>query len=88
MEATLSAMEARQQFGEILNRVNLVHDRFIVERNGKPLAAIIPVSMLQELQATARKQAIEFLKFGPDAEISDKEAMQIANQAKKESRAQ
>ena len=78
-------MEARQKFGEILNRVNLVHDQFIIERNGKALAAIVPISILQELQNFARKSVTQFLKPN-GSELSDEEAMELANEAKKESR--
>ena len=85
MTSTLTAMEARQNFGEILNRVNLVHDQFIIERNGKPLAAIVPIKILEELQAFARKSISEFLS-PHESELSDEEAMKLANEAKHESR--
>lgn len=85
MTSTLTAMEARQKFGEILNRVNLVHDQFIIERNGKALAAIVPIGILKELQASARRSVVQFLK-PHDSELSDEEAMALANEAKKESR--
>ncbi|MEK7509637.1 MAG: type II toxin-antitoxin system Phd/YefM family antitoxin [Patescibacteria group bacterium] len=40
---TLSAMEARKRFGEIMNRVALRGEKFTVARAGKPLARIVPI---------------------------------------------
>ena len=40
---TISAVEARQKFGELLNRVALRQEEIIIERAGKPLARISPV---------------------------------------------
>lgn len=38
----ISAMTARSRFGEIMNRVSLRGDTYIVERAGRPLVRIIP----------------------------------------------
>ena len=77
MSVTISAMEARQRFGEILTRVNLVHDQFIIERNGKPLAAIVPIDSLKELKNKSRKRVLNFMEAS-GTKLSDKEANRIA----------
>lgn len=87
MTITLSAMKARQQFGEILNRVDLVHEQFIIERNGRPLAAIVPISSLEDIQKKARKRALSFLDRA-GADLSEEEANRIAVGAVKEVRAE
>ena len=87
MAITVSAMQARQQFGEILNRVDLVHDQFIIERNGRPLAAIVPISSLEDIQKKARGRALSFLNR-PNANLSEEEANKIAVEAVKEVRAE
>lgn len=43
MTETISAVEARKRFGELLNRVALLHEELIIERAGKPLARLSPV---------------------------------------------
>ncbi|MCK4385558.1 MAG: type II toxin-antitoxin system Phd/YefM family antitoxin [candidate division Zixibacteria bacterium] len=43
MEKIISALKARQNLGTLLNEVLLKNDQFIIERNGKPMAAVIPV---------------------------------------------
>ena len=45
---SISAMEARRRFGEIMNLVALRGESFTVERAGKPLVRIIPVSPVNE----------------------------------------
>lgn len=87
MAITLSAMEARQKFGEILNRVDLVHDQFIIERNGRPLAAIVPISSLEDIQKKAKKRALSFLE-STGSDLSEEEANEIAVAAVKEVRAE
>jgi prevent-host-death family protein len=87
MITTISAMEARQKFGEILNRVDLVHDQFIIERNGRPLAAIVPISSLTNIQGKARSRALAFLD-STGSDITEDEANKIAVEAVKEVRAE
>ena len=36
MRAALSTLDLRQQLGDILDRVALPHDQFVIERKGKP----------------------------------------------------
>ena len=40
----ISAMEARKRFGEIMNRVALRGERFIIKRAGKPLVSLTPIA--------------------------------------------
>ena len=48
MTKTVSTIEVRKHLGDILNRVALRHDQFIIERNGKPMAAVIPVWQFEQ----------------------------------------
>ena len=49
MKQTISTMNMRQNLGDILNRVDLRHDQFIIERKGKPLAALIPIVLWEQI---------------------------------------
>ena len=56
----ISAMKARQSFGQILNEAALRGDDFIVERAGKPMVAIVSMDkyrMLQRDREEARQAA-------------------------------
>lgn len=46
MTNNISAINLRHHLGELLNRVNLRDELFVIERKGKPLAAIVPVWLL------------------------------------------
>ena len=46
----INAMKARQAFGQILEEVFYRGEQFIIERAGKPMAALVPLSQLEELQ--------------------------------------
>lgn len=41
-------MKARQNLGTLLNEVFLKNDQFIIERNGKPQAAVIPIWQFEQ----------------------------------------
>jgi prevent-host-death family protein len=47
----ISAIKARQNLGQLLNEVSIKGDAFIIERAGKPLAALIDLESLQKIQA-------------------------------------
>ena len=86
MKATLSTMELRHNLGEILNRVDLRHEQFVIERKGKQMAAIIPIGLFNEIQEAAREHVVKFLDE-LSGDLSDDEAMALANEVKQEARA-
>jgi prevent-host-death family protein len=46
----ISAMKARQNLGQLLNEVSIRGDAYIIERAGKPLAALVDMERFQQLQ--------------------------------------
>lgn len=48
MKKTINALKARQNLGTLLSEVFLKNDQFIIERNGKPMAAVIPVWQFEQ----------------------------------------
>ena len=46
----LNALKARYNFGQMLEEVYYKGDQFIIERAGKPMAAVVPLWQLEELQ--------------------------------------
>ena len=46
----INALKARQNFGQMLEEVYYKGDQFIIERAGKPMAAVVPLWQLEELQ--------------------------------------
>ena len=43
MSQSVSAVEARQKLGEILNRVSLRQEEIVIERAGKKIARLSPI---------------------------------------------
>lgn len=85
MSEKVSTLDVRQRLGDMLNRVALRHDEFIIERKGKPLAALVPVYRLEQMREFARQQALEMMERqkGRNVVLPDDEAMRLANEAKR-----
>ena len=86
MVQRITTLDIRQRLGDILNRVFLRHDEFIVERKGKPPAAVVPVAKLEHLERLARLHLLDALANRKPVR-SQGEADELADQAKHRSRA-
>jgi prevent-host-death family protein len=85
MIETVSTLEIRQRLGDLLNRVALRHDQFLIERKRKPLAAMVPVERLEQMQQAARLHLLSVLAQKSEG-ISQSQADQLANEAKHRTR--
>jgi prevent-host-death family protein len=85
MIETVSTLEIRQRLGDLLNRVALRHDQFLIERKGKPLAAMVPVERLEQMQQAARLHLLSVLAQKSEG-ISQSQADRLANEAKHRTR--
>ena len=81
MAEKVSTLDVRQRIGDMLNRVALRHDEFIIERKGKPLAALVPIERLEQIRRFARRHALQFLDQQKGAPISDEQATNLALEA-------
>ena len=87
MKETVTTIEVRKKLGDLLNRVDLRHDQFIIERKGKPLAALVPVEKLDQMERAARLYLLEVLERPKGgASLSQAEADQLADEAKRRKR--
>jgi prevent-host-death family protein len=50
MTKKVNALKARKNLGQLLEEVYYRGDQYIIERAGKPMAAIVPVWQLEEWQ--------------------------------------
>jgi prevent-host-death family protein len=55
MTERISTLDMRQRLGDMLNRVALRHDEFVIERKGKALAALVSVARLERMRRMARQ---------------------------------
>jgi len=83
MTDKVSTMDVRARIGDMLNRVALRHDEFIIERKGKPLAALVPVERLEQMRRFARRHALEFMDQQPPSALTDAQTSSLAADAKR-----
>jgi len=88
MPEIISTAHVRQRIGDLLNRVALRHDEFVIERKGQPLAALVPVERLEQMRLFARRHAMDFLEQQRDTSITDDEATDLALEAQRVARQQ
>ena len=88
MADKVSTLEVRQRIGDLLNRVALRHDEFIIERKGKPLAALVPVERLEQMRRFARQHGLDVMERQKGGALSDNEAMEIGLAAQRWARRQ
>lgn len=61
MEKTISAYEARRRFGQLLEETFYQKDHFVVERSGRPMAAIVPIEEYQKWQRLSKERVFTML---------------------------
>lgn len=63
MKENITAMYARKNFGRLLDKTALLGESYVIERAGRPMAALVSVSKLDELQAGGQEmeEALEKL---------------------------
>ena len=86
MTEKVSTIDVRQRIGDMLNRVALRHDEFVIERKGKALAALVPVERLEQMRRFARVQALLFLEHQKGGRLTDRQADALALEAQKSTR--
>ncbi len=88
MTEKVSTIDVRQRIGDLLNRVALRHDEFVIERKGKPLAALVPVERLEQMRRFARRHALAFLDAQKGSQAGEQQAMRLALEAQRWARKQ
>lgn len=61
MKRTLSAVEARQRFGEVLEGVFYRGDEVVIERAGKPMAVVVPLRRYESMERS-RERLFELIE--------------------------
>jgi len=83
MTDKVSTIDVRQRIGDMLNRVALRNDEFIIERKGKALAALVPVERLEQMRRFARRHALDFLAQRQQGVLTEKQASELALEAQR-----
>jgi prevent-host-death family protein len=81
----INTAEVRQRLGDLLDRVADGREQFVIERRGKPLAAIVPFAQYEQLQRAAELE-LERLLDRHARRLTMKQAEELARAAKTRSR--
>jgi prevent-host-death family protein len=89
VQATVSATEVRRRFGEMLKRAHNKEEHLIVERDGFPLAVIVPYDDYQVFMREHARRAFDRFSraLGNDVEgrgITEEQLVENLEDAKKE----
>ena len=75
MEITLGVTEARKGFSELIEKVQYRGDAYMINRHGKPAAAIVPVRVYEKWQKDRELffQSIREIQAGVNLEPNEAE---------------
>lgn len=81
MERAIAAFTARRQFGQLLDQVMAQGDQFVVERNGKPVAALVPIDVYEQWKASREAFFDNVRQIAERVNLPEDDAMDLANEA-------
>lgn len=61
MSETIKPGDLRQKLGRVLDRVEGDRDQFVIERRGRPLAALVPYAKYRRLEKAAERDILRIL---------------------------
>jgi len=77
MAKRISAMDLRKHLGQIINEVTLRDHEYVIERDGKPMVALIPLwklKQLEERKGAFWKKVEEFRREGKKVQKKELES--------------
>ena len=81
MEKTVPAFNARRQFGKLVQDVLTHKDRFIVERHGEPVAALVPIEVYEQWKKARRAFFTKVQEAAARANLLPSEAEALVDEA-------
>ncbi len=88
MEKTVSSQAAPEQFGDLLQEVSDKGDRYVVERDGVPLAAVVPFALYSQWKRRREGFFGQMRETAKRANLSESEAIRLTDEAKRTLRSQ
>jgi prevent-host-death family protein len=77
----IPAFTARRRFGQLLHEVEVKGDRYVVERHGEPVAALVPMAMYEQWQRARSAFFAKLRQAAAHADLSEDEASALADAA-------
>lgn len=86
MEKTVSSQDATRRFGDLLQGVSDKGDRYVVEQDGVPLAAVVPFALYSQWKRRRESFFQQMRETADRASLSETEAIWLAEEAKRDIR--
>lgn len=83
MEKTVSSQDAPGRFGDLLQEVSDKGDRYVVERDGVPLAAVVPFALYSQWKRRREGFFGQMHEAADRADLSESEALRLTDEAKR-----
>jgi len=83
MEKTVSSQEVPGRFGDLLQEVSDKGDRYVVERDGVPLAAVVPFALYAQWKRRREDFFRQMREAADRANLSEDEATRLTNEARR-----
>jgi len=80
-KVVIGAWEARRTFGQVLDTVGFGGDTVVVQKNGKRLAAIVPIQMLDKWEEERTAFFDQMRVVSERARVPYEEAQELAAEA-------
>lgn len=88
MEKTISLKDASGRFGDLLQGVSDKDDRYVVEQDGIPLAALVPFALYSQWKRRREGFFRQMRETANGAGLSENEAIRVTDEAKRTVRLQ
>lgn len=88
MEKTVSSQDAPGRFGDLLREVSDKGDRYVVEQDGVPLAAVVPFALYSQWKRRREGFFGQMRETGESGGVGFAEAGTLADEAKRSVRSQ
>jgi prevent-host-death family protein len=91
-QRTVSAQDARQRLGELLEGVYYRGDEVVIERAGKPMGVVVPMERYRQIEAARERvwqkiQEIREQNRGVDTDEVEREVNEVVEAMREEKRA-
>jgi prevent-host-death family protein len=83
MEKTIGVAEIGQSFGQVLQQIEAKGDKFVIERNGQPVAVIVPLEIYEEWKRHREAFFAKVREIQERIDLSPEEADLLAEEAVK-----
>jgi len=83
---TTTTLKIRRRIGSLLDRLALHHDEFVIERKGRPLAALEPIGRFEQMRRFARRRVLDFVVEQSGSSLGQEQATALALEAQRSAR--